>query len=578
MTDAALPSRLPWAERLTAWLPWLLFALVVALLGFRLQLVFVANVNWDEFLYLSKVHAHLRGELASSVQSFQVHLFGWLANVSDNEVEQVVAARLAIFALSLGSAGLLYLIGRRFLSASGALFALLCYQGFSNVVDHGASFRADPICAFLLLVAVALLLMPRRPLWAAPAAGLAIAVTLLVSIKALLYLPLIAAVFLSLAWPAEGRARGLRDAAVFLAALALAVGGLFALHAAALPDAAQTDTVGFAGQSASKMFLSGAFFPRWLFFLRSLLKDPVAWLAMAAGAAFAVSLVLERAPAKRAEGLLLLGFLTPLLVLPLYRNAFPYFYVFILAPGILLAGVAFDRLVAAGKERGAQLPAIVALACAAVILAGLVGRGALLKADETGAQRQLVEAVHQVFPEPVPYIDWAGMIGRYPKLGFFMSSWGLESYWAYGRPIFREIIVAQRPLFLITDVRALDLTRPWGQARVGDGYRLLKRDHDLLAANYVPHWGPIWVVGKSLALFSQWETEFEILIPGPYRLEAADPIRIDGVLYEPGAEVSLTIGRHRAKASLDGTVVLRWAAARSGPEQAPLDEPVYRGF
>lgn len=580
MTDAALPSRLPWAERLTAKLSWLLLGLLVALFGLRLQALFAANVNWDEFLYLAKVHAHLRGELGSAFQSFQVHAFSWLARVSDNEVEQVIAARLAMFALALGGAGLLYAIGRRFLEPVAVLFALLCLQGFSYVVEHATSFRADAICAFLVLASLALLLRERRGLWAPPLAGLCFALALLVSIKSLLFLPVVAAVFLRLGWLREARVAALKEAALFAVALLLGALLLYGLHKLSLPEGARADAAAFAGQSASKMFLTGSFFPRWLFFLRSLLQDPLTWLAMFAGAGFCVAAFMERASPRRADALLLLAFASPLLVLPLYRNAFPYFYVFILAPGVLLAGVAFQRVSESRRDASPALPLVVVLAAAGVMLAGLVGRGALLKADETRAQHQLVAAVHQVFPEPVPYIDWAGMVARYPKVGFFMSSWGLESYGAHGRPIFAELVAARRPLFLLTDIRALDLERPWGEARAGDGFRLFLADYRVLKANYLPHWGPIWVAGKALSLGPAGrEQAFEILIPGRYRLEAEAPVTIDGVSHQPGAVLELAAGGHWAGSSGAGQrAALRWAAARPGPEAAPLAGPVYRGF
>ncbi len=579
MTDAALSSGEPWAARLAARLPWLLLGLLVLLLGLRLQLVFTANVNWDEFLYLAKVHAALRGELGSAFQSFQAHFFAWLPWVSDNEVEQVVAARLVMFALALGSAGLLYLIGRRVLSPSAVLFALLCWQGFSYLVAHGTSFRADPICAFLILAGFALLLQPRRSVWAAPLAGVCLAVSLLVSIKTALFLPAFAGVFLFLAWERAQRFAAFRDALLFGFALGAGALLLYGLHKLSLPETARADAASFAGESAGAMFLTGTLFPRWPYFLRSLLADPVTWLAMAGGAALCLSRLFGRGGAWRSEAFLLLALASPLCILPLYRNAFPYFYVFILTPGVLLAGAAFQRLLEERRDRGTGLPAIVALAAAGVILAGLVGRGAVLKADETRAQHQLVAAVHQVFPEPVPYIDWAGMIARYPKVGFFMSSWGLEHYGARGRPIFAGLIAARRPLFLLTDIRALDLERPWGKARAGDGFRLFREDYAVLKAHYVPHWGPIWVAGKALSLGDDGAQHFEILIPGEYRLEAEGPVAIDGVTYRPGAVIALAAGSHRAVSPGPGQpVTLRWAVARPGPAQAPLDQPVYLGF
>ena len=84
-------------------LRWTLLALVLAVLGLRLQVVYTGNINWDEFHHFAIVYEYLRGELGSTLQTFYVHFFGWLAGVSDNEVEQVIAARVILYALSVAT-------------------------------------------------------------------------------------------------------------------------------------------------------------------------------------------------------------------------------------------------------------------------------------------------------------------------------------------------------------------------------------------------------------------------------------------------------------------------------------------
>ena len=182
----------------------------------------------------------------------------------------------------------------------------------------------------------------------------------------------------------------------------------------------------------------------------------------------------------------------------------------------------------------------------------------------------------------MPYIAWAGMVARYDKVGFFMSSWGLEDYRANGRPVFREWITAHRPLFLLTDPRALDLDRPWGESRAGGAYRLLSEDYETLVDNYLPHWGPIWVAGKRLAPGHAGSADsFTLLIPGRYRLEAEVALTIGGTLVEPGSVIGLAAGTHQVDfppGIRDRPARLRWAAARPGPQEPPLTAPLYLGF
>lgn len=108
-----------------------LLVLIALAFALKLHLVFAMNVNWDEFYFLALMHDYLRGALTNPLQTIHVHLFTWLPWISENEVEQVIAARILFLGLAGLSCGLTYLIGRRFLSHPAALFAVLCYLAFS---------------------------------------------------------------------------------------------------------------------------------------------------------------------------------------------------------------------------------------------------------------------------------------------------------------------------------------------------------------------------------------------------------------------------------------------------------------
>ena len=57
----------------------------------KYRLLSTINVNWDEFLYLSRVHDYAHGRLSTPFQTFHVHLFQWLTGIGGNEIDQVIA-------------------------------------------------------------------------------------------------------------------------------------------------------------------------------------------------------------------------------------------------------------------------------------------------------------------------------------------------------------------------------------------------------------------------------------------------------------------------------------------------------
>ena len=172
-----------------------LFLFITIALLLKLSLVFRLKVQWDEFYFLSQVYSGIRGSLPSQFQNFHVHFFTWLSLVSGNEVDQVLAARVVMYLMLAGSCLFTYLIGRQFLNRSGALFGVLCYLSLSNVVKHGASFRADSICSFLFLWTIFLLVKNSRSRSGYLAAGLIMALALMVSLKSAFYLVAIAVIF-----------------------------------------------------------------------------------------------------------------------------------------------------------------------------------------------------------------------------------------------------------------------------------------------------------------------------------------------------------------------------------------------
>jgi len=557
----------------------LILAIALALL-LKLHLLFVANVNWDEFFYLAKVHDYLRGDLAIPLQTFHVHAFTWLPSVTENEVDQVIAARLVVYGLGLASALMIYRIGRRSLDRLPALFGLLCYLSFSYVIEHGTSFRFDPIATFLFLASVTLLLSA-LPRWiAAGAAAVTIAAALMITIKSVFYLSVLGLLLLGPLLRRETRLEGLKAALTFALSLALGFLVLYLLHRASLGTLETQDAAGFAGKAADKVMRHGVFFPRLPYFVHSLIENLVVWVCLASGTFILAKQALRRDGTEATKSAMLLAFLVPLVSLLFYRNAFPYFYVFLLPLACLACGASFAALLRLRPGSLLRSPGLIAFG---LVLALCVSFGKIylgVAAQSTQLQRETIALVHRLFPAPVPYIDRCSMVSSFPKVGFFMSSWGMENYLEAGRPIFRNLIERDRPPFLLANSLSLDPAMSQEELRAMGGHTLLEEDFAILRETYVHHWGTLYVAGKRLEISAGEPVGFEILIPGRYTLEAAGDVTIDGSRIAAGSTLMLTAGAHTIGAVGDGLdeVVLRWGEDLYRPPDPPPAGWIFAGF
>ncbi len=342
---------------------------------------------------------------------------------------------------------------------------------------------------------------------------------------------------------------------------------------AASPDFGRT--LSGLGRAGQKVLGGDGFFPRRWYLVRSLLENPLIWLLILAGLGIALAGLLSRNPVRRRVAVVLLALAVPMFTIALYRNAFPYFYVFALAPASLLAASTFDRL---GSLQGSVRLRRILLWVVAI---GVFTTG-LRNFDEhrrpmQAAQRQLIGAVHEMFPEPVPYIDRCSMISSFPKVGFFFSSWGMENYRAGHYPPLAEVVREHRPPFLLANTPTLNLQYPEELYRRLP-FALTAEDWRTLRDTYVHHWGIIFVAGKRLDLGPPEPESFEILVPGTYTLEADTPIELDGATLHPDQTVFLEAGRHAARSERPTRAVLRWGDRLHRPREEPLRLPIFVSF
>ncbi|RFF28894.1 glycosyltransferase family 39 protein [Wenzhouxiangella sediminis] len=192
------------------------------------------GANWDEYNYLSKVYLLASGQLSQPLQTFHAQLFGWLPNVGTSEIDQIIAARLTIWSVFLGTCVLVYLIGRQFLSNPSAIFSAFSLASFSFVLQHASSFRADTMASFFVLFSAWLVLRQKR--LSAIIAGISLSLAFLLTIKSALLMPAWIGL-VAWSWIHEGKQNCFEQSRnIFWVAISAGLSGvtLFLLHQSAL--------------------------------------------------------------------------------------------------------------------------------------------------------------------------------------------------------------------------------------------------------------------------------------------------------------------------------------------------------
>lgn len=544
-------------------------AAVLVLLWAKYQLLSTVNVNWDEFRFLSRIHELHRGELSAALQTFHVRLFGWVPGVAGGIVDQVLAGRTAMFILRLGATLCVFLIARKLLGDTAACFAAYLSLAFSLVLRHGEDFRADPIISFLFLVAVTLLILRFDSRLAVVGAAGALSLAIVVSIKTVVYLPAVGMIFLAAYVGGAGGQVVVRRLGLFSAVAVVSAAVLYGLHGGALPESPASGVNLM--QVGSRMFGGPADIGH---LVDSLRRDWSFWLLLAYGAARTLAEARSDDREVRARAVVLLGMLIPLGTILLYRNSFAYYYVCLVPAASLVASGAVQRLEGVRSWRPAVVGLVVVLLSAPQAFSAWRAVR-LLRPDTVNPQRQVLAAIREVFPEPVPYIDRCSMAADYPKVGPFMSTFVLSRYRARGEPEMQRLVRERQPVFILANVSGLELGMPWDA--VGRlPHRLLQSDFEYLQRHFVPHWGPIWVAGRRIEAGTDRDHEFEIPVAGPYTVELPGSVMLDRRSVRDGEVVHLIAGTHSLR-SQDTVklVTLRYGDHLPRPTRHPPVAPLF---
>jgi len=558
-SQPAKPERLSRIEKL-------LVSAIGLCLAMQAILIFTQEINWDEFYFLSFIYEHQRGELTKALQTFHVHFFGWLPTVGGSEIRQIEAARLVMLAFETGTMICIYWLARVFVPRKVALLSVLAYVTAGFVLLHGASFRADSVAAFLMMVS--LVMIARSP-WRTInllLIALLIAIAGLVTVKVAFYAPAIIGIGL---WRVSSSSR--RHADLFKLAICgvgavLIFGLLYWLHQSALPQADLGTSEAMMSSAAKTTILQSEFFPRRVDVIRGAAMALVPSFLLIGGIVAALSAFVSGSE-QRFKMAALLCLAAPLFSFLFYRNAYPYYFGFIFPPAMVLVGWMAHRMKLSNR--------IISILIAVMLLPSLLLFGRTVR-DGRAAQTQLTETVHRIFPQPVATIDRNNMIASFPKRGFFMSSWGLQNYKQAAKPVFAEILQSDIVPLLV-------LNSPTLEEAVGEQIstplrtKLLPEDRATLSENYITHWGKIWVAGQKYRLSSVPKT-ISIAIPGVYTIEAASPVNIDDKVLANGSVIKLGRGEHDLSSPVKQTVILRWGVRLYRPAYDPVAQPIYRGF
>lgn len=547
--------------------PQLLFSVILCLL-LQAWLAITLEINWDEFFFLSHLYDFQRGELAKALQSLQVHLLGWITLLPGNEIDQIIVGRFVMLVFLSGTCVLIYQLARTFFAPAPAAVAVLAYAAAGPTMIHGASFRADPMAACFAMLSLVTLARGETSFRAAMLAGAAVSVAAMITVKVVLYAP----AFLGIVLWRFRRGVDRKRTLLRLTVAALTAGGLFAVLYLLQLSLIERSSVTASQEALGNAVRTALISPKWNFVFAAAQIATVQSIILVTGTVGVLIRVLsaEGSQQYRLVAIALAG--ATLSCLFYYRNVFPYFFPFILPPAMLLVAWVVDHF--SVFRRSLWLTALLA----SLLLPAVMIAASWLALREQPAQRHVVQTVRSIFPEPVPMIDHFHVIGSFPKRGFFMSTWGMEKY-RNGEPIFEKLLRSEAvPLLLIDGpvlAEALD-TPEFDESSWRSPLTLFNEDRAILAENFVPYWGPVWVAGKRL-IPSSPEREFTIHIPGAYRLQG-EAILINGQAIRNGDVIHLDRGAHKFEATSSTERRLVWAKAGPTPSVQPPKKLMFSQF
>ncbi len=536
----------------------LIALLIIGVLALEFHLVLTRSIHWDEFHFYGQLADYVRGNEISPFQTFHVQFFAWIPGLVENGIDGIVIGRMVMFGCQLITLASIASIAQRFVTREYAWLTVLIYLSAGYTLQHGWSFRTDPLATALIMSSLAVLTRARLNFMFVPVAGVLIGLAGLVTVKAILLAP----AFAGMAWLRWSEARfSTPRGATIIAIPAIAAATFFALYAvhsdavSAGEAATSLQSAGGAGQS---MLLAGL--PPYLRFLA---KGAIIAFPLVVLITYAVPQIRAH---KRDEKFALIGCVATLLALAIYRNTFPYFYPMMLAPVAAACAVGLNHLV---PRYSVRLIAMVAAINAA-------GVWVIDGASRLPQQREIISAAQEIFPEPVAYFDFPNMLTDFDKANGFLTTWGLEdSRAAEGESTYRAILESKPVPLLLT----IDWTRHANLLAVMEDMPrkelFAEADQRLLKQTYRRFWGPFWLAGTQVSAGEQ--AAYEVMVPGTYTVTGSD-IAIDGTGYQSGETLVLDHGVVNMTNNSADSAGIIWGDKLKRPEKAPPQRPYWTRF
>ena len=500
------------------------FACLVGLLLLQLYLLWFKSFNWDEFLHYGHVFAARNGTLDAPFQVLHSRILFWVPNTAATIVDQMRIARLFMFGCTLVTLAAIYGLARRFTSRENALLAAIAYLGAGYVFTQSFAIRADPMATASLMSALYLMTSKVKPLASYFAAGALVGLAGMITMKSIFYAPC----FAGLAWLVWCESEDKRNILTCFAAASLAAGLSFGTiyfwhtsNLAPLPEQF----------SDTSRFIAGG--RRWILpekftALGYVRVQAVQGLVFFVGMLCAV-FAWRNQELSSAQKIALAGLAAPLLTLLFYRNTFPYFFVYLLAPVAVAISASWGLLV----RRYGFYAVLVSFAAAPVIMAMTTPRDVLVR------QAALIEYVHSEYPQGTGYLARSSMLPDYPRvISHLATGPGMAGYNLRKRPLIAEAFArGELPFILATGHLVL-----FGLQGVQDAEGFLPEDVAIMRDHYVQQWGPLYREGEQIEPIAGKQ---DVTIPrtGRYILDGNSVI-VDGSLMEHGEIAVLDAGSH----------------------------------
>ncbi|MFC6657678.1 hypothetical protein ACFQEX_20515 [Roseibium salinum] len=298
-------------------------ATMVCLFLTQAALIFLKSMNWDEFLHFSQVYDLANGRLVWFFQTLQSRLFFWAPAVSPDIITQLQAARFVMLGFEIVAVMMVILLARQFVDREIALLTGLVYLAGGYTFAHGFSYRPDPMAAATLMTALYVLARRDLSVWNILLTGSLVGLAGMMTVKSIFYLPCFAgiAVFRLLESRSSQGMTLLRVAAVpVVAVIVFAVVLVVHMNGIQIHQTASASVV-----SKSQSFLNSGLFLRAQYTIAQALMAPLILIGI-------VLLPFLMPGRSRNENIVLASLLVPLVTLIFYRNTYPYFFVFLLAP------------------------------------------------------------------------------------------------------------------------------------------------------------------------------------------------------------------------------------------------------